>query len=47
MPTSSRCSGYEFAVNFRKNGLFCRVDVGIDPYRACAYIALRHIIQNF
>ena len=33
MPTSSRCSGYEFAVNLRKNGLFCRVDVGIDPYK--------------
>ena len=24
--TSSRCSGYEFAANSRKNGLFCRVD---------------------
>ena len=22
----------EFAEDFRKNGLFCRVDVGIDPY---------------
>ena len=23
---------YEFAVNFRKNGAFCRADVGIGPY---------------
>ena len=23
---------YEFAGDFRKNGAFCRVDVGIDPY---------------
>ena len=23
---------YEFAADFRKNRLFCRVDVGIDPY---------------
>ena len=22
----------EFALGFRKNGLYCRVDVGIDPY---------------
>ena len=33
MSTSSRCSSYEFAVSFRKIGLFCRVDVGIDPYK--------------
>ena len=32
MPTSSRCSSYEFATDFRKIGLLCRVDVGIDPY---------------
>ena len=31
--TSSRCSSYEFAVNFRKISLFCWVDVGIDPYK--------------
>ena len=24
---------YEFAENYRENGAFCRVDVGIDPYR--------------
>ena len=22
----------EFAIDFRKKGAFCRVDVGIDPY---------------
>ena len=22
----------EFALDFRKNGAYCRVDVGIDPY---------------
>ena len=32
MPTSSRCKGHEFAVNFCIIALFCRVDVGIDPY---------------
>ena len=25
---------YEFAIDFRKNGAICRVDVGIDPYEA-------------
>ena len=24
---------FEFAADFRKNGLFCRADVGIGPYR--------------
>ena len=24
---------YEFAEDFRKNGAFCRADVGIGPYR--------------
>ena len=24
---------YEFAVDYRKNGAFCRADVGIGPYR--------------
>ncbi len=24
---------YEFAGDFRKNGAFCRADVGIGPYR--------------
>ena len=33
MPTSSHCSGCEFAIDFRKIGLFCRDDVGIVPYR--------------
>ena len=29
------CRGsYEFAIDFRKNGAICRVDVGIDPYEA-------------
>ena len=23
---------FEFAEDFRKKGLYCRVDVGIDPY---------------
>ena len=32
MPTSSRYSSYEFAVDFREIGLFCRGDAGIDPY---------------
>ena len=25
---------YEFAEDFRKNGAFCRADVGIGPYNA-------------
>ena len=25
---------YEFAIDFRKNGAICRVDVSIDPYEA-------------
>ena len=29
---SPRCSGYEFAVNLRKIGLYFRDDVGIVPY---------------
>ena len=39
MPTSSRYSGYEFAENFRKIGWFCRVDVGIDPYKQTGRIS--------
>ena len=27
---------YEFAADFRNNSAFCRVDVGIDPYKRCS-----------
>ena len=26
----------EFAADFRNNSAFCRVDVGIDPYKRCS-----------
>ena len=35
MPTVGPMGSYGFAADFRKNGTYCRVDVGIDPYNAC------------
>ena len=42
MPTSSRYSSYEFATDFRKIGLFCRVDVGIDPYEQTGKLSVEN-----
>ena len=33
MPCIGPLGSSEFAADFRKTGAFCRVDVGIDPYR--------------
>ncbi len=33
MPTSTPWGTIEFALDFRENGFYRRVDVGIDPYK--------------
>ena len=42
MPTSA-LKMFEFAGDFRKNGLFCRADVGIAPYAWFSPVYLAHI----